>query len=69
MADSGTLQIARVSVMPRLLACLRAARVSAVSPDWGDDDYQGVGFGQLTRVGGPEAISTVQGISATDSSQ
>jgi hypothetical protein len=34
MADSGTLQMARVLVMPRLLACLRAARVSAVSPDW-----------------------------------
>ena len=34
MADSGTLQIARVLVMPSALACLSAARVSAVSPDW-----------------------------------
>ena len=33
IADSGTLQIASVRSMPSALACLSAARVSAVSPD------------------------------------
>jgi hypothetical protein len=49
MADSGTLQMARVRDWPSTRACLSAARVSAVSPDCEMATTSASGFGTELR--------------------
>jgi len=49
MALVDTLQMVSVCVMPRLRACLRAAMVSAVSPDWLMVTTSVEGTGTLSR--------------------
>jgi len=69
MALVATLQIVRVRVMPRLRACLRAARVSAVSPLWLMVMIRVRGSGTLSRYRYSLATSTVVGMPAMASSQ
>ena len=49
IADVPTLQIASVCVWPSDFACLSAASVSAVSPDWLMTTTSVFGFGTLSR--------------------
>ena len=49
MALEATLQMAKVLSCPKDFACLRAAKVSAVSPDCETTTTKDLAFGTLTR--------------------